>query len=97
MKWIYVIAGVLLFVKILVLPETIVVPPGPNLVETLVAHWLRLQYLRGLPFFQKTHQQLQTWEADPIVSTLTPGEFYGITGLDPQPIFGLQPCAIPCR
>jgi multicomponent Na+:H+ antiporter subunit B len=37
MKWIYVIAGVLLFVKILVLPETIVVPPGPNLVETLVA------------------------------------------------------------
>lgn len=67
------------------------------LVETLVAHWLRLQYLRGLPFFQKTHQQLQTWEADPIVSTLTPGEFYGITGLDPQPIFGLQPCAIPCR
>lgn len=67
------------------------------LVETLVSHWLRLHYLRGLPFFQKTHQQLQTWEAAPIVSTLTPVEFYGITGLDPQPIFGLQPCAVPCR
>lgn len=67
------------------------------LVETLVAHWLRLHHLRGLPFFHKTHQQLQTWEEAPIASTLTPGQFYGITGLDPQPIFGLQPCTVPCH
>ncbi|MEB3291020.1 MAG: Na(+)/H(+) antiporter subunit B [Leptolyngbya sp.] len=37
MKWIYVLVGVLLFVKFLVLPETIAVSPDPNLVATLVA------------------------------------------------------------
>ncbi|KKJ01094.1 hypothetical protein [Prochlorothrix hollandica] len=66
------------------------------LAETLVKEWLQLPQMRGVPFFQKTHQQLQTWEISPIVSTLTPGHFYGITGLDPQPVFGSCNCPVPC-
>ena len=37
MKWIYLLAGVLLFIKILVLPDPTVVPPQANIVATVVA------------------------------------------------------------
>lgn len=37
MKWIYLVAGGLLFLKILVLPDPAVVPPMPNIVEVVVA------------------------------------------------------------
>jgi hypothetical protein len=66
------------------------------LTETLVSHWLRLHHLRGLPFFQKTHHQLQLWRSSPIISTLTPSQFHSITGLDPHPVFGCLNSDLPC-
>jgi len=57
-------------------------------VETLVDHWLNVPPLRGLPFLRQASKTLHTWEDHPICSTLTPGQFQQITGLDPSPIFG---------
>lgn len=58
------------------------------LVETLVDHWLNVPPFRGLPFLRQASKILQTWEEHPISSTLTPGQFQQVTGLDPSPIFG---------
>jgi hypothetical protein len=59
-----------------------------SLVETLVDHWLNVPPLQGLPFLRQAHTILKQWEDQPICSTLTPGQFQQITGLDPSPIFG---------
>ncbi|MEO1211658.1 MAG: hypothetical protein AAFX78_19340 [Cyanobacteria bacterium J06638_20] len=59
-----------------------------SLAETLVDHWLKVPPIRGLQFLQQAHNTLKQWEDQPICSTLTPGQFQQITGLDPSPIFG---------
>ena len=58
------------------------------LVEILVRTWLRIPPIRGMEFLSETHEKLQEWATQPIVSTITPAQFQQITGLDPQPIFG---------
>lgn len=58
------------------------------LVETLIDQWLSVPLLRGVEFLAQTHGKLKTWEACPIVSTITPAQFQQLVGLDPTPIFG---------
>lgn len=58
------------------------------LVETLVNCWWQVPMPRGCPFLTRVHEQLVTWQAQPIISTIAPEQFQQITGLDPTPIFG---------
>jgi hypothetical protein len=58
------------------------------LVETLVTNWLSLPLQKGCEFLSQVHCQLQGWQVDTIISTITPEQFYQITGLTPEPIFG---------
>jgi hypothetical protein len=58
------------------------------LVETLIDHWLSVPLARGVNFLTQTHDKLKAWESQPIVSTITPGQFQQIAGLDPTPVFG---------
>lgn len=62
------------------------------LVETLVRNWLRVPMQKGLPFLSLTHDRLKLWQQEnidgkPLSSTLTPGQFSQITGLDAQVTF----------
>ncbi|MDJ0702946.1 MAG: hypothetical protein QNJ46_06655 [Leptolyngbyaceae cyanobacterium MO_188.B28] len=59
------------------------------LVEILVMTWLRIPPIRGVEFLFEVQKKLQEWESQPVISTITPAQFQQITGLDPQPIFGL--------
>jgi len=67
------------------------------LVETLVDVWITVPPVRGIAFLDQVQQKLQTWEDQPIYSTLTPDQFNQITGLDPSPIFGSEevPSSLP--
>ncbi len=58
------------------------------LIETLVNQWLRIPLTKGLAFLSQVQEQLQTWEGQPIISTVTPQQFQSIAGLDPAPVFG---------
>lgn len=58
------------------------------LTETLIDHWVSIPMVRGLSFLSQAHNKLKAWESQPIVTTITPGQFQQITGLDPSPIFG---------
>ncbi|OLP15856.1 hypothetical protein BST81_24225 [Leptolyngbya sp. 'hensonii'] len=58
------------------------------LVEVLVESWLSFPRLRGLDCLRRVQDKLIDWEGHPIVSTITPEQFYQIAGLDPHPIFG---------
>ena len=60
------------------------------LVEILVRTWLRIPPIRGVEFLCDVKKKLQEWETQPVISTITPAQFQQITGLDPQPIFGLS-------
>lgn len=58
------------------------------LVETLVDHWSTVPLVRGVEFLTQSHDRLKNWESQPIVSTISSGQFQQITGLDPTPVFG---------
>ncbi|MDX1977362.1 MAG: hypothetical protein SFT94_06780 [Pseudanabaenaceae cyanobacterium bins.68] len=59
------------------------------LVETLVASWLQIPPVKGIPFLEHVHRRLQSWENYPQVPTqITPAQFQQIAGLDPRLVFG---------
>ncbi len=67
------------------------------LVETLVAHWLKVPLLRGQDFLAEVSSLLNEWEHrifcteagdDQAIACVTAAQFHQITGLDPTPIFG---------
>ena len=70
------------------------------LVETLVAHWLKMPLLRGQEFLAEVSNLLKEWEQrilfnetgeeQAIACSVTSAQFYQITGLDPTPIFGVS-------
>jgi hypothetical protein len=57
------------------------------IVETLVASWLEIPAIRGIPYLEKVHSKLRAWESHPRPQ-VTPAQFQQITGLDPAPVFG---------
>ncbi|MGB3295662.1 MAG: hypothetical protein WBB01_21980 [Phormidesmis sp.] len=61
------------------------------LVETLVKNWLIIPMQKGIPFLAAAHNRLKQWRAEPVgtvlTSSLSPGQFSHITGLDPQAAF----------
>ena len=63
------------------------------LVEILVRSWLRIPPIRGVAFLCEVQKKLQEWEVQPVISTITAAQFQQITGLDPQPIFGVAKTA----
>ena len=67
------------------------------LVEILVKLWVQVPLVRGVDFLDQAHELLQRWHHHPIVSTITPDQFYQITGLDPFPIFGVPAVAMAPR
>ncbi|MDX2257251.1 MAG: hypothetical protein NW214_17200 [Pseudanabaenaceae cyanobacterium bins.39] len=58
------------------------------LVEVLVDSWQTVPLVRGLPFLERSHQLLRSWENQAIATKVSPTHFHLITGLDPTPIFG---------
>lgn len=71
------------------------------LVETLAKSWLRVPMQKGLPFLSLAHERLKLWQQEsmdgkPLSSTLSPGQFSQITGLDAQIAFAAlsQPVAL---
>lgn len=68
-------------------------------VETLVAGWLNVPFVRGCAFLHQVHEQLSLWHNYSIASTLTTTQFQSITGLSPNSIlknaqaFAAQPKA----
>lgn len=59
------------------------------LVETLVASWLQIPPVKGIPFLTEVHRRLQGWEnCTQIPTQVTPAQFQQIAGLDPSPVFG---------
>jgi hypothetical protein len=58
------------------------------LVEVLVDSWQTVPLMRGLPFLERSHQLLRSWESSAIATKISPNHFHLITGLDPTPIFG---------
>lgn len=66
------------------------------LVESLVDAWINVPIVRGIAFFEQAHKKLQSWETQPIISTISPDQFRYITNLDPTPIFGSTELSSSC-
>lgn len=71
------------------------------LVETLAKSWLHVPMKKGVPFLSLAHDRLKLWQQEnidgkPLSSTLSPGQFSQITGLDAQVAFAAlsQPVAL---
>ena len=58
------------------------------LVQNLVETWGEMPPTRGSAFLQQVRDRLQTWEETTVEVQITPSQFFQITGLDPEPVFG---------
>jgi hypothetical protein len=73
-------------------------PPQIELaiVETIVASWLQVPFIKGVAFIERTHDRLKSWESSALPDlTITPSQFRQITGLDPTPVFGDRSSSVP--
>jgi len=60
------------------------------LVEILIEGWRNFPLLRGVPFLERSHNLLKSWENKTIIPNISATHFRLITGLDPTPIFGIS-------
>jgi hypothetical protein len=60
------------------------------LVEILIEGWRNFPLIRGVPFLERSHNLLKSWENKTIAPNISATHFRLITGLDPTPIFGID-------
>lgn len=60
------------------------------LVEILIEGWRNFPLQRGVPFLERSHNLLKSWENKTITPNISATQFRLITGLDPTPIFGIS-------
>ncbi|MCA6554211.1 MAG: hypothetical protein ACK5EU_14750 [Pseudanabaena sp.] len=60
------------------------------LVEILIEGWRYFPLQRGVPFLERSHNLLKSWENKTITPNISATQFRLITGLDPTLIFGIS-------